>query len=330
VCGQAGEGYILDVLRVTGLEKAYADQRFRLFRAPARIHVLRGITFEAARGEIVGLLGANGAGKSTTLQSIAGLTIPDAGSIEIDGRPLHWREARALIGLCSSADRSFYYRLSVRENLRFFATLHGLRGTRLRQRVDDVIERLVLTEVAERRYASCSTGMRQRLSLARALLHDPPILLLDEPTRAIDPLHAERFRTFVRKELAQAQQKIVILATNVLDEAWSTCDRILLINGGRGIAVDTPAALQQRLTRQARYRITMESRDDALARRLQSLGRVSETITENSHELTVEIAQGNAAVSRLLLEVLQSPAGIRSLSLHAPSADELFRQEART
>lgn len=218
-----------DVLRVVSLRKTYQ-----------RTRVLDGVSFEAAPGEIVGLLGANGAGKTTVLHCIAGLTRPDSGIIEFDGVPR--TDARRLVGLCTSADRSFYFRLSLRANLEFFARLYGLYGTRLKERVDTVLDCVNLREYDAQTYAQTSTGMRQRLALARSLLHDPPVLLLDEPTRAVDALHAARFRAYLRETLVTQQRKTIVLATNLLEEAWSLCDRVVFLSNGRGRAINTPAA----------------------------------------------------------------------------------------
>lgn len=186
------------------------------------VAVLNGVSFEVAGGEAVALLGANGAGKTTILHAIAGLVQLDSGTIE----------ARGNVALCSSADRSFYYRLSLRENLRFFGALAGLQGRELRERVQTALDVTDLNGPADRRYSACSTGMRQRLTLARALLSDADILLLDEPTRGIDPLHAQQIHRFIREELVQRRKKAIVLATNVLDEAWSVGDRVFVIAGG--------------------------------------------------------------------------------------------------
>lgn len=213
------------VLCVRSLAKSY---RYGFFRRSRR-RVLDGVDFDVARGEIVGLVGANGAGKTTILHIIAGLLRPDGGTVEIDGSA----------ALCSSADRSFYYRLSMRENLRFFGSLYGLHGRALTDRIDYALRLAQLQDVADRRYSSCSSGMRQRLTFARALLSDADLLLLDEPTRAIDPLHTKLLHDFIRDELANRQRKAILLATNVLHEAWTLCDRVLVLSDGVATPVNT-------------------------------------------------------------------------------------------
>jgi ABC-2 type transport system ATP-binding protein len=216
------------VLCVRSLTKSYRDGFF----ARGRARVLDGIDFDIARGEIVGLVGSNGAGKTTILHIIAGLLRADGGTVHVDGTA----------ALCSSADRSFYYRLTMRQNLRFFGRLYGLRGRALTERIDYALHLTQLDEVADRRYMSCSSGMRQRLTLARALLCDGDLLLLDEPTRAVDPLHTRLLHEFIREELANRQRKAILLATNVLHEAYTLCDRVLVLSEGRVTPV-TPAEI---------------------------------------------------------------------------------------
>jgi ABC-type multidrug transport system ATPase subunit len=234
-------------LRVCGISKAFpvAPSGWRrLTRAVERLTVLRDVTFEVTVAEVFGLLGENGAGKTTLLHVLATLVQPDGGSIaiaELDPSvPATGR--RRLIGLCSSADRSFYYRLTMVENLRFFGSLVGLSGHKLTKRIEEVIALVDLREFAERRYGQCSSGIRQRASIARALLGDPPLLLLDEPTRTLDPVHTEAIHRLIRSRLVSVLGKTVVLATNVLDEAWQVCDRIAILKKGRIDVIFRPDA----------------------------------------------------------------------------------------
>ena len=199
-------------------------------RIPRR-EVLHGISLSVRRGELFGLLGANGAGKTTLLKMLATLSIPDSGTIRIDGinavrSPM---AAKRRIGLCTSEERSFYFRLSARQNLEFFGTLMGVRGDALRRRIKEVVKMVDLTSAIDRPFSSFSSGMRQRLTVARALISDPPLLFFDEPTRAVDPVHAEELRRLMRDYLVGELGKTVVLATNLLDEAWAVCDTIAVL-----------------------------------------------------------------------------------------------------
>lgn len=204
-------------------------------RESERITALRDVSLDVARGQVFGLLGENGAGKTTLLHILATLVWPDSGSVVIDGCDVFRTPSKTkrLIGLCTTADRSFYYRLSLAENLQFFGALVGLSGRALSSRIREVLELVELTPIADRTYGRCSSGQRQRTNIARALIADPPLLLLDEPTRNLDPVHASALHQLVKDRLVRAYGKTVVLATNVLDEAWQLCDRVAVIREGR-------------------------------------------------------------------------------------------------
>lgn len=222
---------VKSAIAVRGVSKGFARKK----------NVLCDVDLEVCRGELFGLLGPNGVGKTTLLKMMATLVLPDRGSVSIDGidavaRPML---ARSRIGFCSSEDRSFYFRLTARQNLRFFGALAGLRGRRLSERVEETLGEVRLLDAMDRRFGEFSSGMRQRLVVARALLSDPPILLFDEPTRAVDPIHADELHRLMRDELVGRRGKTVVLATNLLQEAWALCDRVAVVSNG-GIAVVGP------------------------------------------------------------------------------------------
>ena len=226
----------LPELVVDSVSKSFRERRSwrqRLSGKPVAWHkVLNDVHFTGHRGEVLGLLGANGAGKTTLLQILCGLVKPDSGAIRAAGN----------IAYCASGERSFYYRLTVRENLRFFATLAGVgRAAERDRRIADVLEMVDLSEKIDEPYSRLSSGMRQRLAIARSLVDDPPIILFDEPTRAVDPVHAHAVRTFIRDRLAQELGKTVLLATNYVEEAWDFCDRIIVLRAGHAHEVEREA-----------------------------------------------------------------------------------------
>jgi ABC-2 type transport system ATP-binding protein len=241
----------------------------RKFGRVERATALGGVSFSVRRGELFGLLGANGAGKSTILRLIAGLVIADSGTIRVDG--IDVRSAplavRRKVALCATDERSFYYRLSGRRNLEYFGALVGLHGQRLRERIAFVAGLVDLTGDLDRRFDAFSSGMKQRLGIARGLLGDPELLILDEPTRAVDPVHAASIRAFVRDELVGRQGKTVLLATNTLDEAWELCEQIAVLRRGRLVAIGAPDALAAGAGGPVRYAITVDRTDaDLIAR----------------------------------------------------------------
>lgn len=208
---------------------------------------LQGVTFFINTGEIFGFLGPNGAGKTTILKIISTLTTPDSGSVIVNGFDVKRQAAsvRASIGVCAADERSFYGRLSGRENLRFFGAMQGLRRKTLENRIDIVSEKTKIADRLANRVQEYSTGMRQRLNLARALLCDPPILILDEPTKALDPVNALELRHYIREDLVAKEGKTILLATNQLDEAWSLCDRIAILSNHTISACGAPVELEQ-------------------------------------------------------------------------------------
>ncbi|MCX7844671.1 MAG: heme ABC exporter ATP-binding protein CcmA [Candidatus Bipolaricaulota bacterium] len=200
------------------------------------------LRFEVRPGEVLGLLGPNGAGKTTTVRLLAGLLAPSAGDALVAGHSVARapEKVRPRVGVVPE-NPGFYKRLTVRRNLRFFAELYGVRDPR---RVEEALARVGLEERAEEPVATLSKGLRQRLALARALVHDPPVLLLDEPTSGLDPEAAKEVRDLLA-ELSLAHRAI-LLCTHNLAEAERLCHRIAVLKT-RLVAVGSPAELKQRL-----------------------------------------------------------------------------------
>jgi ABC-2 type transport system ATP-binding protein len=275
---------------------------------PPRRTVLSDITFTVKRGELFGLLGANGAGKSTLLRVLAGLIHPDSGEITIDGLdasapPLLRRRT---IGLCTGEERSFYYRLSARSNLAYFGALAGLGRRELPDRIDAIARTVDLHRDLDRRFDGFSAGMRQRLSFARALLADPDVLLLDEPTRAVDPTHAHELRRFVRDELVTKLGKTVILATNLLDEAWELCDRVAVLRAGRIVSMASPAELGRLHAQVRRYAIDLDRIDACFLDRVRlvpGLISFSSVPTGDGVKLSVDMDEDPRTLTILLQAV---------------------------
>jgi ABC-2 type transport system ATP-binding protein len=185
------------------------------------------------RGALLGILGPNGAGKTTFLKLLATLLQPDSGRLLVDGRDCARasREVRARVGLVTGDERSFYWRLTGRQNLAFFAALHDLDRARARGRIDDLTKALGLGDVMDARVDSYSTGMRQRLGIARGLLHDPSVLLLDEPTRSLDPEAAASLRALIAR-LSREGGHTVVLVTHAPEEARALCTHLAMMREG--------------------------------------------------------------------------------------------------
>jgi ABC-2 type transport system ATP-binding protein len=213
------------------------------FRRPESITAVDDVDLRISPGELFGLLGPNGAGKTTLIKILCTLIAPTSGSATVAGYPLHQESAiKRTIGLVVSDERSFYWRLSARDNLAFFASMVGLRNPQARQQINEVLAAIELTEVAHRRFSDLSTGMRQRLAIARSLLHRPRLLFLDEPTRSLDPVATAHLHALIRQLITDGVT--IFLTTHNLLEARSLCDRVAVMHLGRIRACASPEQLE--------------------------------------------------------------------------------------
>lgn len=209
-----------------------------LLKAREYRSALTDVSFRLEQGRVLGLLGANGAGKTTLLKILCTALLPDGGEARILGHEVV-REAslaKRRIGMVVNEERSFYFRLSCRRNLEFFAALWDLHGTAARERIDELLELVGLSERAEDRFDRLSTGMRQRMAIARGLLMEPELLFLDEPTRSLDPVTTDQMHRFIREELVEAKGKTVVVATNDLAEAEALAQELLVLRKGEVVA----------------------------------------------------------------------------------------------
>ena len=207
----------------------------RLEKTLGKNRVLRGISLEADSGEIFGLLGPNGAGKTTTLRIICTLLAPDAGSVEVLGFDTRTapEEVRRRVGVVT-ADIGVYPRLSARENIAYFAELSGVLDGELERRVGAVLERLDMVSFADQRAESLSSGQKQKVAIARAIVHDPLVLMFDEPTSNLDVLASREIRNFMVE--SRDRGKCVIFSTHVLHDAERLCDRVTILHEGAVVA----------------------------------------------------------------------------------------------
>jgi ABC-type multidrug transport system ATPase subunit len=236
------------------------------FEKPS-IPALQNISFEVREGEAVALLGANGAGKSTLLRILSTLLLPTSGHALVAGHDATHspRDVRRNLGYHAGSDLGFYARLSGRENLFFFGRLNHLPAALARTRITELATQFELSEALDRQVRTLSSGTIQRLSLARALMHAPRVLLLDEPTRSLDAIAASSFRYFLKSEILQPGKTSLLFASHSLPEIELLADRIAVLQHGRLLALDTPSALKQKASSQsledAFFRLTGHSHD---------------------------------------------------------------------
>ena len=238
-------------ISIDSLEKSFPQARngwralLQPFAAPT-LEALRGISLHVKLGEAVALLGTNGAGKSTLLRILATLLLPTRGTAQVAGFDTAREPAavRRQLGYHAGSDLGFYARLTGEENLRFFGRLNHLSDSFLRSRIPALAERFELGSALEKQVRTLSSGTIQRLSLLRALLHQPKVLLLDEPTRSLDAIAAADFRRFLKMEVLQRQGTSLLFASHTLPEIELLADRVAILKEGNLVAVGAPAGLR--------------------------------------------------------------------------------------
>jgi ABC-2 type transport system ATP-binding protein len=263
----------------------------RFFRRTLKppVEALKGVSFDVHAGEIFGLIGRNGAGKTTLTKIVATLVQPTHGTVTVNGFDSVRDEerVRAQVGLATAEERSFYWRLTAQQNLMFFARLHGLSDQLAHRRINDLIARFELEEVARRRFGELSTGNKQRLAFARAMLASPPVLLLDEPTRSLDPLAAARMRALIN-ELAQSAPPVSILLTSHnLVEVEELCERVAIISRGLIRTLGTTRELRAQHKQTERVRLTINGLTRETAGRVMGHTLRDVEITEQGQRLVV-------------------------------------------
>jgi ABC-2 type transport system ATP-binding protein len=244
-----------------GLTKSFPTRRgwletIRHPRSTQYQKVLRGVSCTVREGEFFGLLGPNGAGKTTLFKILATLVLPDSGTATVAGFDVV-QDARAIRRVLSPViadERSLYWRLSSRENLELYGALQGLDRSAARRRAGELLEVVGLDDTGEKMVGSFSSGMKQRLLIARALVASPRVLLLDEPTRSLDPVSARRFRAFLQEEIVGRQKCTVLLATHNAEEALELCDRVAILNRGELLAAGTAQSIASEMGND-RYRL---------------------------------------------------------------------------
>jgi ABC-2 type transport system ATP-binding protein len=240
-----------DAIAVSSLEKFFPPARsgwkslLQPFTRPTE-RALAGVSFSVATGEAVAIVGPNGAGKSTLLRILATLILPTRGHASISSHDVELSApaARRQLGYHTGGDEGFYGRLSARENLSFFGAMNNMSQADIRQRISATTERMGIASDLDRQVRTFSTGMSHRLGLARALLHQPSVLLLDEPTRSLDPLAAADFRKLLKDDLVRHLGTTLLFASHTLSEVEEVADRVLVLDRGLVVAFDSPRGLR--------------------------------------------------------------------------------------
>lgn len=305
------------MIQVSNLTKSYAG----------RIAV-DGISFEVGAGEIVGFLGPNGAGKSTTMRILSGYLPPSSGSASVGGKDV-FRDSLAVrrqVGYMPE-NAPLYLEMAVKEYLHFRGSLKGLSGRQLRTRTGEVMDMCGVTDVRRRLIGNLSKGYRQRVALADALIHNPPLLILDEPTNGLDPTQIRGVRELLR---GLRPQHTILLSTHILSEVEQTCDRVVMIHHGRIKANDTPRNLTRGLRAAGTVYVELQSNGTSsdVSRKLDALAGVRKVIAEKTDKewqaYTLRI-ESNTDVRDAIQELaMKEQWKIRELHRQLPTLEDVF------
>jgi ABC-2 type transport system ATP-binding protein len=310
------------------ITKTFTERNWRtalLRKAPRTTRALADISLSVKPGEIFGLLGPNGAGKTTLIKILATLILPDSGRAKVCGRDLISRpkQVRSEIGVVNTGERSFYWRLSGRQNLDFFASMWNLSGARRSQRVEEMLSLVGLSEKADTAFMKYSSGQQQRLSLARALLPDPSVLLMDEPTRGLDPNAAADLIGLAKNRLATEQSKTILWCTHNMQEAQTICDRLAILHKGKVATAGTLKEIQALIDNRGVCRIRINICPEATLAKADL--PITRTIRNNGH-LEIEIRENEQHMPDILKELVDRQIKVYSCIHKQPDLEDIFEQ----
>jgi len=281
----------MSAIQARDLVRTYKTSTGIFRKRAVDVQAVRGVSFEVADGELFGLLGPNGAGKTTTIKMLITLLIPTAGTARVLGIDVvkNAHEVRKRIGYVFGGDRGVYERLSGYDNLRYFAELYGVPPAEQKRRIEELLELVGLRGREHERAEGYSRGMKQRLHVARGLLHDPEVIFLDEPTIGLDPVGARDVRATIAS-LTEAG-KTVLLTTHYMFEADALCDRIAVITQGEIVAEGTPADLKRGVGEGTVVEVEVYGVGDGIVERVRGLGGVTAVAVEEREQAQVLVVQ---------------------------------------
>jgi ABC-2 type transport system ATP-binding protein len=299
------------------------------------IKALESVSLDIEKGEFFGLLGPNGAGKTTLIKLLCCLVIPDSGTAQVLGHDILKEEAavKKLVGMVSAEERSFYWRLTGHENLQFYASLYHLPRQQAMKRIDKLLNLVELSREADIRFQNYSTGMRQKLAIARGLLSEPQVLFVDEPTRSLDPISAQAVRRFLKERVAD-EGKTVVLATHNLNEAEQLCDRLAIINHGRVAALGSVQQLRSLFQIHKGCELQVKHLHEAALPQLKQIDGVLDCqITGNGGQVSIlelKLSNHSAVLPQLLQTIISGGAEVCNCQVKELPLEEIFAHALST
>lgn len=322
------------IIETSGLTKRFSKHRnyralLRLGRSEDLVAV-DAVTLQIRAGEVFGLLGPNGAGKTTLVKMLCTLVLPSAGRALIDGKDVVAEAAavRQRVGLIDCQERSFFWRLTGRQNLQFFAAVHNLHGAAANRRIADLLDIVGLGDHADRQFMHYSSGMRQKLAIARGLLAMPPIVFMDEPTRSLDPLVASDLRAFIRETLVQQLKRTVVLVTHRLEEAEELCRRVAIMHRGQIVACGPVTDIKQRMAARQQYHLRVCHLAPAVIADLRAIPGVVQVhataVDAQRLALDLLLADERVALPAILQAIVACGGAIEHCHAASPSLEQAF------
>jgi ABC-2 type transport system ATP-binding protein len=291
---------------------------------------LNGISIDIREGEIFGLLGPNGAGKTTLIKMLSTLILPTEGTASVCGYDIVKDEFRVrnIIGLIHSDERSFFWRLTGRQNLDFFAAIFSIPGRLAKRRVEEVIAHVGMEKQADNLFHNYSTGMKQRLSIARGLLNSPKVLFMDEAMRAIDPISTRTIREFIKTMVSERKDMTIIMATNRLDEAKDLCHRVAILNKGQIVKCGSIEEIEAVSRGTIAYEIKAKNLSDEVIERISRMKWVRECKktfqTDGKAGIMIRLDSEEESIHLVLQEIMSSKGYIVSCERKETSFEESF------
>lgn len=321
----------MEPIEVRSLSKSFTVKEGSPLRKTSKtVTALDGVSFSVRKGEIFGLLGPNGAGKTTTIKTVCTLIQPTSGEVYVNGHDVvkDSQRARQDLGVMLTGDRTLYWKLTGRENLEYFSALYHMDRNRARERIRELLKLVGLEERQDTLVENYSTGMRIRLSFIKGILHEPPVLLLDEPTMSLDPQSARLIR-----EIIQDLRKdgcAILLTTHYMEEADQLSDRVAVIDHGKIIAMAPPDELKRSLMKSEVIEIEAQNIDPQVVEKLKGIPNINEVVStiEDASSLKglvkVHSSAGKSAIPELLGILVKGGVEVSNVKIATPTLEDVF------
>lgn len=321
----------MEPIEVRSLSKSFTVKEGPLFRKTAKtVTALDEVSFSVKKGEIFGLLGPNGAGKTTTIKTICTLIQPTSGEVYVNGHDVEKdsQRARQDLGVMLTGDRTLYWKLTGRENLEYFSALYHMDRKHAKERIHELLKLVGLEERQDTLVENYSTGMRMRLSFIKGILHEPPVLLLDEPTMSLDPQSARLIRETIQD--LRKQGHAILLTTHYMEEADQLSDRVAVIDHGKIIALAPPDELKKSMMKSEVIEIEAQNIDPRVVEKLKGITNINEVVSsiEDASSLRgmikVHSSDGKNAIPEMLGILVKGGVEVSNVKIATPTLEDVF------